>query len=78
MQNFRALGLRPQTPVPPAAGPHNSPPPPLRISGDAPGRLQEIKRIENKKRMLITQQFKHVLDFQRRNYAITQEFSFDF
>ena len=32
MQNLRALGLRPQTPVPPAAGgllpdPQNSPPP---------------------------------------------------
>ena len=40
MQIFRALGLRPQSPVPPAAGgfaprPPNSPPP-LRISGYAP------------------------------------------
>ena len=56
MQNFLALGLRPQTPMPPAAGgfaprpplassgwglcpqtPQTTPPPPLRISGYAPG-----------------------------------------
>ena len=41
MQNLRALGAPPQTPVPPAAGgfasrPPNTAPPPLRISGCAP------------------------------------------
>ena len=43
MQNFQALGLRPQTPVPPAAG-GSAPrppkqPPQLRISSDVPAAL---------------------------------------